>query len=80
MFGSVTKLVSLLIASHLQLQQSMAPRRERASFALKVNPNVTRSFESCHWEKDFALNPYVGQYVLTFLWSLLENMQVIYKH
>jgi len=76
----VTKLVFLLIASHLQLEQNKAPRPDTSAFALKINPNVTRSFESCHWEKDFALNPYPGQYFFTFLWSLLGDLKVLYKY
>lgn len=58
----------------------MAPRPDRSSFALKINPNITRSSEGCHWEKDFAPNPYLGQYFFTFLWSLLEDLQVLYKY
>lgn len=59
----------------------MASRPDRSSFALKINPNIARSFESSHWKKkDSALNPYLGQYFFTFPCSLLEDQKVLYKY
>lgn len=58
----------------------MAPGPDRSSFALKINPNIARSFESSHWKKDSALNLYLGQYFFTFPWSLLEDQKVLYKY